>query len=400
MEPPRAFQRKDLLFDPMLPEKGPQNCSIVYPNLAQEIAHIGIEIQSLKEQGVPLNEVAVIYARHAQSEELIKYMNHLGVPVNVKRRENIFDSIFVQKLLSIFEYINEETRVSFSRGDLLFKILHYDFFNINPLEIAECVAENRTNYKKSLRRVLADLPASKAPDLFSAPIANQERLKQTAAKIESWIGDGQNLTLQSLVERVITKGGVLKYVMQSPYKFELMQEISTLFEFVKEITIKNPKAHLPELFDTIRRFRENDLRLSVQKIQQSESGVNLMTYHSSKGLEFKYVYMLGLTSNNWEKKRGSNNGFSFPDNLAAGQKDSDKDEQDLRRLFYVGMTRAKAHLYLSYAEQDLKEKDQEQTRFLAELLAAEVLETTKIQLDPAQLMDFKMKVLEEDLLIQ
>lgn len=368
----------------------------VYPNLAQEIAHIGLEIKKLKEKGVLLNEVAVIYARHSQSDELIKYMNHLEVPVNVKRRENIFDSVFIEKLLSIFEYINEEIRVPFSRGDMLFKILHYDFFKINALEIAECVAENRTNYKRSLRRALADLPASKAPDLFSAPIADAERLKQTAAKIEGWIADSQNLTLQSLVERVISKGGILKYVMQSPYKFDLMQEISTLFEFVKEITLKNSKAHLPELFDTIRRFKENDLRLSVQKIQQSESGVNLMTYHSSKGLEFKYVYMFGLTSNNWEKKRGPSNAFSYPDNLAAGQKDKDRDEQDLRRLFYVGMTRAKEYLYLSYANQDLKEKDLEQTRFVAELQVADVLNTENVQLEAAQLMDFKMKVLEED----
>ncbi|MEX0811745.1 MAG: ATP-dependent DNA helicase [Chitinophagales bacterium] len=367
-----------------------------YPNMAQEIAHICLEIKTLKEQGVNLNEVAVIYAKHSQAEELIKYMNHLEVPLNVKRRENILDSVFIKKVLDILEYISEEIRVPFSRGDMLFKILHFDFFGLNPLEIAEQVAENRTNYKKSLRKVLADLPASKAPDLFSAPIRSEERLKQTAAMLEGFIRDSQNLTLQSLFEKIISKGGILKYVVQSPYKFDLMQELSTLFEFIKELTLRDSKAHLPELFDTIRKLQDNKIALSVQKIQQSESGINLLTCHASKGLEFKYVYMIGVHSSNWEKKRGGNQNFSFPDNLAAGQKDSDRDEQDLRRLFYVAMTRAKEHLYISYPEYDLNDKELEQSRFIAELQQGDCLKEERPSLSPDALLEFKMKVLEEN----
>lgn len=368
----------------------------IYSNHANEIAHICLEIKSLKDKGIDLSEVAVIYAKHKQAEDLIKYMNHLGIPINVKRRENILESMFINKVLSILEYVYEETRMPYSRGDMLFKILHYDFFGLNPLEIAELAAENRTNYKKSLRKILSELPSSKAPDLFSAPISSKERLKQTAAILEGFISDSHNLTLQGFFEKVTTKGGILKYIMQSPYKFEFMQELSTLFEFIKELTIRNPKAHLHQLFDTIRKFRENRISLSVQKIQQSDSGINLMTCHASKGLEFKYVYMIGVYSDNWEKKKGRNQGYSFPDNLAAGQKDKDKDIQELRRLFYVAMTRAKEYLYISYPETDLNDKELEQSQFIAELQQKNCLYEERPQISPESLFEFKIKVLAEN----
>jgi DNA helicase-2/ATP-dependent DNA helicase PcrA len=67
-------------------------------------------------------------------------------------------------------------------------------------------------------------------------------------------------------------------------------------------------------------------------------GVRLMTIHASKGLEFEYVFIVGLEED------------LFPAKNFSGKKRSKEEEEEERRLFYVAVTRAKKKLYLSFAE--------------------------------------------------
>ena len=78
---------------------------------------------------------------------------------------------------------------------------------------------------------------------------------------------------------------------------------------------------------------------SDQDDDKKESvGVRLMTVHASKGLEFEYVFIVGLEED------------LFPAKNFSGKKRSKEEEEEERRLFYVAVTRARKKLYLSYAE--------------------------------------------------
>ncbi len=70
-----------------------------------------------------------------------------------------------------------------------------------------------------------------------------------------------------------------------------------------------------------------------------EDGVNLLSVHASKGLEFSCVFVVDLMDGR------------FPNHKLAARGGSIEEE---RRLFYVALTRAKEYLYLSYAKQDSK----------------------------------------------
>jgi DNA helicase II / ATP-dependent DNA helicase PcrA len=83
-------------------------------------------------------------------------------------------------------------------------------------------------------------------------------------------------------------------------------------------------------------------------------------------LEFDYVFFLGCTTSFWEKKKKPNGGFSFPDTLFSSSAKGN-DTEELRRLFYVALTRAKGHLYISYPNYTNEGKQQEPTMFIAEI---------------------------------
>ena len=133
--------------------------------------------------------------------------------------------------------------------------------------------------------------------------------------MEALIGAVPNETVQTLLEKVVREGGFLSHIMHSPDKNKLMQFLTGFYDHVKEETRRNPLLTLPEFMNRIELMRKEGLILPLVQVSGNEKGVNLMTAHGSKGLEFDYVFVVGNSSNCWEKKRKPSSGFSFPDTL-------------------------------------------------------------------------------------
>ena len=120
-----------------------------------------------------------------------------------------------------------------------------------------------------------------------------------------------------------------------------------LFDFVKEETARNPFMQLKDLVNIIELMKKEDLILPLTEVSGNDKGVNLMTAHGSKGLEFEYVFFAGCNASIWEKKRRPYNGYKLPDTMFSSQP-ANTDEEEFRRLFYVALTRAEQHLSISY----------------------------------------------------
>ena len=85
-------------------------------------------------------------------------------------------------------------------------------------------------------------------------------------------------------------------------------------------------------------LEETSLQSDQDNDTKEKNGVRLMTIHASKGLEFDHVFVVGLEQD------------LFPHKNIGNRKRSKEEEEEERRLFYVAVTRARKHLYLSYAE--------------------------------------------------
>lgn len=360
---------------------------IEYPNSAHEAIGIAHKIEELiTQRNVRPSEVAVIYRNHKQVQELVVYLEKKNIAYNMKRETNLLELPFVQKIFTILEYIAAETKESYSGDFLLFEILHYDFYNIAPIEIAKLSAKvgqeryNSRNERPSLRLAIAKEGVQAAPDLFSDAEEPNE-LKKISNAFEGLIKEKNNLTLQVFFEVVVREAGILKYVLNSEEKAWNMEVLRCLFNFIKAETHKDPELTLNGFVSMLQEMRMNKINLNLTRITSSSNGVSLITAHGSKGSEYENVFLIGCNKSIWDdKKSSSRSDFKLPDNLSEEKFQADELEES-RRLFYVGMTRAKTHLTISYSEQDNENSNKmlERSEFVVE-----VMEGTKININKQQ----------------
>jgi len=360
-----------------------------YETQHQEMIHVVLQIEQLLQRGTHPGRIAVLYKEHKYGDELTNYLNLKNIPVYSKRSLNLFDIPLVQKIILLLQYLSEELDIPYGGDEKLFELLHADWFGIPPIEIAKLsVAVSQQNYKDqktSIRQLLFEKVNQPAKDLFAAPV-NAGMLKASQT-IEALIAAVPNMTLLQLFETCIRDAGVLQTIMQSADKHWQLRVLTALFDFVKEETRRKPDLQLQELISIFDLMKKENLPLPIVQISGNDKGVNLLTTHGSKGLEFEHVFMVGCNAKIWEKKRKPNSGYSFPDtliNMPSGK----TDEEELRRLFYVAVTRAEQHLYISYARFAADGKELEPSIFIAEIQEVHKLPVQQIIITPEVLSDF------------
>ena len=350
---------KDLNHKPVLKE---------YETQRQEMIGIAREIQQLIAEGTLPGRIGIIYKENKYGEELARYFKLLKIPVYSKRHLNILELPLAQKIILFLRYLAAEHYIPYSGDEMLFELLHFDWFHNSPVDIAKLAVE--TSQKKyddpaiSLRRLLHDKAKEPAKDLFSSSLP--EGLKQASAVMEKLIAKVPNVTLQQLFENIIRETGALNHIMQSDDKHWELQVLSGLFDFIKDETHRNPFLTLQELVNLVELMEKEELSLPLVQVSGSDKGVNLMTAHGSKGLEFEYIFLAGCNAAFWEKKRKPGGGYSLPDTIFTSQP-KHKDDEELRRLFYVALTRAEQYLAISYSKFRNDRKELEPSMFIAEI---------------------------------
>ncbi len=362
-----------------------------YETPRHEMIDITDMINRLTGQGVAPGKIAVIYRENKYGEELIRYLRLKNIPLYSRRSINVLEIPFARKVIQILRYLAAEHDIPFGGDEMLFEILHYDFYNIPPIEIAKITVEvNEKKYNgelTSIRRLLQDKINTPPKTLFEVNI--HPGLNSISTRMEKLIGNVSNLTIQSLMENIIREAGVLSYIMKSDEKIWLLQVLTTLFDFIKEETRRNPAIGLEQLIQTIDLMTANGIPIPLVEISGTEKGVNLLTVHGSKGLEYEHIFLAGCNASLWEKKKTPSGGYKFPDTMFSSLPDSSNEEEQ-RRLFYVALTRAQEYLYISYARFNEKGKEIEPSMFIEEILSKHELPVERASLNKETAMEYEV----------
>lgn len=339
---------------------------IEFPNRLQEDLSIVQQIETAWQEKFPLNDIAIIYAQHRQIENILYLLEKKGIPYNVKRRVNILNLPIIWNLRLLLQYLAAEYEQPYSGEHLLYQLLHVDFLNIHVEDIASVsihlVQENVTG-QKTWRSVIEEIGQKKLKLHLQEPSAWQA----WSAFLSNALEDYRNHSLPVLLERIINRSGLLHFILQHPEQIWLTQVLRTFFDFVRDQTYRYPQLNVKGLLDLLKNMENNRIPLAVSKLTTAEEGVNLLTAHSSKGLEFQKVFIIDCVKDYWEpKKRGGNFQFTFPETLTFSNEEDEMEAR--RRLFYVSMTRAKAQLHLSYSQQDRQEKSLQRALFIDEII--------------------------------
>jgi DNA helicase-2/ATP-dependent DNA helicase PcrA len=325
-----------------------------FDNVFQEEAYIVHQLEKIYAETHDLSNTAIIYRSHKTSDRLVDVLKSRNIPFNIKNPVNVLEVPFIMQLRSMMEYIHAEVNKPFSAENELFKILHFSMWNIPALDIAKVIQTK--GYEGKLRELIANKKALSDIDLQEV-----DQIKHVSNCIEKWISAYYNQTPQCLFEMILIDSGLQNQILTAPDHNWNVEVLSTFFDVLKDESDKKVAFSFHDFFTMLNDLDNYNIKVPLHKIYTNDKGVNFMTAHGSKGLEFEHVFILGATSSNWEKKSSRENGYKIPklgmlsnvNEKGKPVKDEDKQEhiEEERRLFYVAMTRAEKHLYITYANQ-------------------------------------------------
>lgn len=363
----------------------------MYENEFAENAHVAASVKDLVARGVKPGHIAIIYREHKFGDELMKFLQLQNIPFYVKRSINLLDDVFISQVLNIVRYTIAELDTPYSGEPFLFEILHYNFFSVCPFRIAAIcneVAEtkNKKNKDSTLRGYLQKLNTTNNGTLFSKNPETDELLK-ISQLLETLQKEVYNKSVQHWFEYMVNESGILSYILKQDDKAWVMSKLTCLFDYIKESTHRNPELTLKGLMQQIDMLAENGLPLPLVQTTGTETGVNLLTCHGSKGLEYEYVFLIGARNDVWEGKKKNNRGFRLPHNVLEQETEAETTEE-LRRLFFVSVTRAEKYLFISYPQMKNDGKLLEPSQFVEEIRETLRLEATPVALTEEEKLFF------------
>ncbi len=352
-----------------------------YSNIIHEEADVVMQVEALQQNGVKLNDIAILYAQHKQADNLIALMERKGIPYSVKKPVNILELPLIEQVITVLRYLDAEQRQPFSAEALLFEMIHAPYYGIATTDIAVLSLYMQTNKIKDRSVGYWRLLLNNFLLIESLNLRSGAALRRMGTNVDNWLNAQVALPLPMLLEKIIYESGMMQHLLQKTDHVWQVQVINTFFEYVKEAYGRDATLKIKDLLRMIDRMKEENITIPVQKVVQQENGVHFYTAHGAKGHEFEYVFLIGCTKNYWEAKKGGGNEYKLPDTITKTNEDTDKTYKTevARRLFYVALTRAKKYLYVSYALTDNVGKPLEHSEFIDEISKAEERVYTNVE---------------------
>lgn len=301
------------------------------------------------------NDFAVFYRTNAQSRVLEEQFRTYAIPYRIVGGVRFYDRMEIKDVISYMKLsLNPADDISFKR-----------VINVPARGIGKTTMDKLEDFAAQHRLTLSD----------AAERAVNERLFNagTSSKIRRFLDllgdlrrDAVQFPIQEFYQIVLDRTEYLQALKaednpESEARIQNLEELDNAIEqFGKE---RGEETSLQGFLEEMALVSDQD------SIDEQVNCVTMMTLHISKGLEFPVVMIVGAEEN------------LFPSTRATGDGESEDDIEEERRLAYVGMTRARKKLYITYARMRRfwgQEQSNPPSRFLKEI--------------PKELVDFKTAV--------
>ncbi len=311
------------------------------------VARSIFEIKNTK--AVAYTDFAVLYRTNAQSRSIEEALRRINIPYRIYGGQSFYSRKEIKDLLSYFRVV-----INPNDEEALLRIINLPKRGIGQTSIDKLRVEaNRLNI--SLWDLIEGLESN--PIL---PRATALKIMEFATMIKSFRIDLKTKSAFDMAEHITRHSGFYTSLYQARdedegvMRFENMEE---LLSGIKEFSESDTGEEGENKLHSLEEFMQ-DIALHTDADQQDKNEANqvtLMTIHAAKGLEFSYVFIVGLEEN------------LFPSLLSLNSR---ADIEEERRLFYVAITRGKEQVFMSYAESRYKWGNlqySEPSRFISEL---------------------------------
>jgi len=291
-------------------------------------------------------DFAILYRTNAQSRSFEEALRRLNIPYKIYGGLSFYQRKEIKDLLAYFRLsANNNDEEAFKR------IINYPKRGIGNTTVDHLIVKANEE-QTSLWNIASNL------DKYQLAInaGAQKKITDFVTMINSFNVRLNNTPAYDLAKDIASSSGMTKtlYDDKTPEGVSRYENIQELLNGIKEFTEKNTTEEsittLPDFLIDVALLTDAD-----NDKPEDQDKVVLMTIHSAKGLEFPYVYIVGMEEN------------LFPSQLSLNSRTELEEE---RRLFYVAITRAEKSLTLSYATTRYKWgslTNSEPSRFIEEI---------------------------------
>ncbi len=297
-------------------------------------------------KGAEPQEIAILVQKNSELLPVYDVLRAREIPVQMTGKLDLLHHPLVAQVVAILKAILEP-------GDngLFAAALACTCFECHPADLGRIFSLQREE-KKSVREILLsfDEPESAASKLV---LVNKEAVLNARNTLLDLHQKIDTRTVVETLEQALKTTGLLKMGKEHP-SFDPVDfaALQAFFDRMKYRAYEQPTFSLRQLLsdiDLYERPEYGDLRLSFSLPHLTEEGVQLMTAHQSKGLEFDMVILPNFREGHWDKRRTPSS-ISIPEHLLYGWEKEDQafaSSQDERRIAFVAMTRARKTLIFS-----------------------------------------------------
>jgi DNA helicase-2/ATP-dependent DNA helicase PcrA len=269
----------------------------------------------------PYHDISVFYRINAQSRAIEDELVKRKIPYTVVGGMKFYERKEIKDILAYLKLIdNPSDSLSLRR-----------IINVPPRGIGEKTIEKIEAFSKEKRLPLYE-GLKQAIEEDWLPPAVKARMKEFVQLIEAFRKDAEILTLSQLTLALLAKTEYLQRLKEEGTDEALskIENVDELINVMMSLEQGEEKVSLESFLDKVSLVTDVDL------YEDKGNRVSLMTLHCAKGLEFPVVFIVGIEE-------------GLLPHYRRGEEIEDMEEE--RRLFYVGMTRAKERLFLSRAEE-------------------------------------------------
>jgi DNA helicase-2/ATP-dependent DNA helicase PcrA len=276
---------------------------------------------------------AILVRANSHSDAIMRALSRHGIPYQFLGPGRLFKQPEIVDLISYLKVLyNYEDSVSF------YRLLSIDFFDIPPRELV----------------VLGNYARKNNISLFeSGEKIGSQKVKEIINLVNKHLSLIKKETAGQLLYYFLTDTGLLLKLL-SPESAEgekKAQNISKFFDKLKTYEVDHENATIPAVVDWLDLAMElGESPLAADSDWTGVNAVNILTVHSAKGLEFSVVFLVNLVGQRFPTIERREQ-IPIPESLIKEVLPvGDYHQEEERRLFYVGMTRAKERLFLTAAD--------------------------------------------------
>ncbi len=314
-----------------------------FDNLSHEADRVAEIIQEKVKQGYRYDDIAILVRRNADADPFLRALNMKEIPFRFSGSRGLYAQEEVKMLISFIKAVTD-----FEDSRSLFNLALSEAYQIDVYDLT--LISNFAHKKNfPLHKVFQEIYKGKRPVRISS--RTEKKLQKFFEDLLYFVELGSSQNAGRVLYAFLEKTGYLKTLVETrTLESELkIKNIRLFFDKVKdfsEISQDDSIHSFAEHLDLLQEVGDNP---ATAEAELEEEAVQVLTVHKAKGLEFPVVFLVSLIVDRFPG-RGRKEKIPVPDEILKEDiPEGDNILQEERRLFYVGMTRTKNELYLTWA---------------------------------------------------